>query len=144
MGNVQVAADDYGLLLIQPGEIPPESLVPLHPVADPGQLPLGVGGVAGGKEKRRVFQGNHASLRVQLRHPYAVADGKGRVLCKDGSAGVALFLGVVPVLFVAGKLQRNLSCLELRLLQTEKVGVQGIKGFLPALAHAGAQAVYIP
>ena len=65
-----------------------------------GKPPLGVGGVAGDEEEAGIFQRNEPPLGVQLRLSKTVAHGDGSLLREDGRAGIALFLGVVPVLTV--------------------------------------------
>ena len=63
---------------------------------------------------------------------------------EDGDAGIALFLGAVPVLVVARKIKVGLVRLHLGFAQAEDVGVLGLKKIKKALARTGAQAVYIP
>ena len=74
-------------------------------MVDPGQLPLGVGGVAGDKPEIGILQGDEPAFRVQLRDPQAVTDRKRFGFREDGGAGVAFFLGGVPKLTIAGELQ---------------------------------------
>ena len=46
MGHVQVAAVDHRLLAVQLQQVRPDIVLPLHAVVQPGQLILGVGGIA--------------------------------------------------------------------------------------------------
>ncbi|SCJ62472.1 Uncharacterised protein [uncultured Ruminococcus sp.] len=75
---------------------------------------------------------------------HAVRAGQGLAFRKDGRAAVALPVGVVPILLVAGQVQINLTFLELCFLQAENIGVQSGKNIHKSFFHYGAQAVYIP
>src|SRR3712207_9311695 len=55
---------------------------------------------------------------------HAVGNADGVVLCVDGSAAVAFFIGIVPVTFIALELKIELSGLHFRLLKTKKVCVE--------------------
>ena len=81
---------------------------------------------------------------VVFLHADAVSHLYGLFLCKNCSAGIALFLGAVPVLVVARKVKVGLVRLHLGLAQAEDVGVLGLKKIKKAFARTGAQAVYIP
>ena len=63
---------------------------------------------------------------------------------EDGSTRVALLLGIVPITLVALELQVKLSCLHLRFLQTEEIGIQLTEHLTEALALAGTQTIHIP
>ena len=58
---------------------------------------------------------------------HAVTDGQGLDAGEDGRAAVALAVGVVPILFVARKVDVDLAFLEFRFLQAEQVGVEVVK-----------------
>ena len=73
-----------------------------------------------------------------------IADAQRLGFGEDSDAGIALFLGAVPVLVVARKIKVGLVRLHLGLAQAEDVGVLGLKKIKKALARTGAQAVYIP
>ena len=60
------------------------------------------------------------------------------VVGKDGGAGVAFLLGIVPVLVIVGKLQIYLAFLELRFLKAEDVGVSLMEKIKKAFLNAGA------
>lgn len=49
------------------------------------------------------------------------------MFCKDCRAGVAFFLGVIPVLVVARQIKCDLSFLQLGFLDAEKIGICGMK-----------------
>ena len=111
MGHVQVAAGDDGLMLIQLRQVVSEGFVPLETMVDPGQSRLGVGGVAGHKVKCRVFQCDQPPFRVQLRDADAVGDRQRLLPGENCRTGVALFLGVIPELRIAGQGKVNLAFL---------------------------------
>ena len=144
MGHIQIPADNHGLFLIQPFQVLPEGIVPFEPMVNPGQLPLGIGSIAGHQEEVGIFQGDQSSFIVQLRVSQTEGAGKRRFSGKDGCSGVALLLRVVPILGVARQRKRNLIRLKLGFLQTEKIRLRGVKKFLKAFAKAGPQAVNIP
>ena len=144
MGHIQVAADDHWLLAVQFRNFPAKGFVPFHPVVNSGQLPLGVGGVAGHQEELWIFQGNHSALVVQLRHSQTVRDGQGLLPGKYGGAGISLFLGIIPIHVVIRQGKGQLPGGELGLLQAEKVGVCICKILHKAFFHTGPQTVYIP
>ena len=72
--HIQVAANDHNLFFVQLMQIIAEGIIPLQTVVDSGQLPLGIGGVAGDEEKAFVFQCNQTPFRIQFRYTDTVAD----------------------------------------------------------------------
>jgi hypothetical protein len=113
-------------------------------VVQTGQTALCVGSIAGHEEELGVLGGDDPSFIVQLGNANAVAYGKGLLFGEERRAGVALLLGRVPVLVVAGKIQFDLTGLELRLLQAEAVSVYLMEKVLKTLLNTGSQAVYVP
>ena len=105
---------------------------------------LRIRSVAGDKIKLLIFERDHPPLVVEVVNAHAVGDGKRFVLCKDGRAGIALFLGRVPELKIPREVDRDLLRLQFRLLQAEKIRVKRCKILRKALLHTGAQAVDIP
>ena len=81
---------------------------------------------------------------VVLIDTHAVADGQGRQAGEDGRAAVAFAVGIVPVLFIARQVQVDLAGLELRFLQAEDVGVEGLERIHEAFLHGSPQAVDVP
>ena len=144
VGNIQIAAEDHGLDLIQTAQVCSEGFLPFHPMINSCKLPLGIGGVAGDKIEFRVLQGDDPAFCIQFRHADAAGDIHGGVAGKDGGAGIALLFGVAPVLLIAGQLKLDLSFLQLRLLKAEKVRIQLGKAFQKAFLYTGTQAVNIP
>src|SRR5699024_2783995 len=74
----------------------------------------------------------------------AVGHRQGLLLGENGRAGVALLVGVVPVLVVARQVQLQLARLELGLLQAVDVRVRQGAEVQKALPDAGPQAVDVP
>ena len=144
MRDVQVTADDDRLFLVEGMKIVAKGILPRHAVVDALQAVLCVRGVAGEQEKFRVFQRDDAAFMVEIFRADAVDNIHRRVFRKDRRAGVALFLGGIPELLIAGQFQRHLMRLRLGFLQTEKVGVHHPENFLKPLLQAGADAVDIP
>ena len=99
---------------------------------------------AGDDEEIVVFQGHNPALVVQLFYTDAVTDRNRLVLGKDGCAGIAFFLGIVPILVVAGKRKIQLAFRQLGFLQAEKVCICFLKKVQKPFLYAGPQAVNIP
>ena len=79
-----------------------------------------------------------------LIHADAVRDRNRLLPGEDGRAGIALFIGAVPILVIAGKIDLGLSLLHLGLLQAIDIRIGLPHIFHKALAQAGAQAVDVP
>jgi hypothetical protein len=77
-------------------------------------------------------------------YAHAITYAQRLVLGINGCTGVSFFLSVVPITLVALKLKVELSLLHLCFLQAEEVGIEFLKLVLEVLAHASAQAIYIP
>lgn len=75
---------------------------------------------------------------------HAVRYGEGMLPCKYCRAAVAFFVGVIPILFIAGKSQVDLPFLQFGFLQAENIGVQGVEGIHKSFFYSGAEAVDIP
>ena len=144
MRDIQITADNHRLFLVELMQIGSECILPRHPVVNPLQTVLRVRRIAGDQEKRRIFQRDDASLMVKRFYSDTVGNILRRVLCKYCRAGIAFFLCRIPELLIAGEVKLHLMRLCLRLLQTEKIGVQRVENFLKALLHAGANSVDIP
>ena len=142
--NVHVAADHDRLVPVERADELAERIVPLHPVFQPAQTVLRVRRVDAHKIKLRVFGCDDTALQIVLRQTEVILHVERLGLCEEGSAGVALLLGAAPVLVIPRQLERDLTGLELRLLQAEDVGVQRAERVREALGHTGAQSVDIP
>ena len=81
---------------------------------------------------------------VVLVNPYDVGHAYWVMLCKDSSTRITFFLGIVPIRFIAVKLQVQLSCLHFCLLQAKKVCSQRLKGFGKPFAYTRPKAIYVP
>ena len=144
MGHVEVAADDDRLVPVQFQQVLAEVVFPFHAVRQAGQFALGIGCIAGHEVVFREFQGDQAPFVVVLVDAHTVADGQGRQAGEDGRAAVAFAVGIVPVLFIARQVQVYLAGLELRFLQAEDVGVEGLERIHEAFLHDSPQAVDVP
>ena len=144
MGHVHVAADDHGLLGVQRAGIGTEIILPGHAVVQALEPVLGVGHIDADQIEVFVFQRDAAALVAVGLGTDAHVHGEGGMPGEDGGTGVALLLGVVPVLLIAGEGKIDLPGLKLGLLQAEEVRIQGGKALFKALFHAGAKAVYVP
>ena len=111
-----IAAGDDGLARVQLLELLAERVIPAEPVVDALEGVLRIRSVAGDKIKLLIFERDHPPLVVEVVNAHAVGDGKGCVLCKDGRAGIALFLGRVPELRIYREVNRDLLRLQFRLL----------------------------
>ena len=79
-----------------------------------------------------------------LLHANSVSYRKRLFFCKKRRSGIALFFRVIPVLMIPRKIQVNLTGLQLRLLQTEYIGICLMEEVQKILSHTGTQAVHIP
>ena len=68
----------------------------------------------------------------------AVGDAERLYFGEDRGAGVAFFLGVVPVLLIAGEIHLDLPGLEFSLLQAKHICVYLIKNLHKVLFHNGS------
>ena len=66
---------------------------------------------------------------IMLRDPDPSPDRKRLLLHKHRSPGIPLLFRIIPVLVIPRKLQIDLSFLQLRLLQAERIGVRILKIF---------------
>ena len=144
MGHVQVPAVHHRLCFVQTLEIVQQIVLPLHAVADAGQLALGVGGVAVHQPELGIFQGDEPPLVVMLLHIHAVGDGQGLRPGKNGGARVSLLVRRIPELMVTGQLHLRLPPLHFGLLEADKIGVQRQHRFRKPFFQAGPQAVHVP
>ena len=144
MGHVQVAAVDHRLFGVQRHQIGTDVVLPFHAVVQPGQLILGVGGVAADQIEIVELGGDDPSLVAVDIVSEVIGHGQGRTAREHGGAGVARLVGAVPEPLVA--LQRK-GCLlrtHLRLLQADDVRIRQRAEVQKALVQAGPQAVDVP
>ena len=144
VGHIQVTAEDDRLFRVQPQQIGPERVLPLHPVVQPLQPVLTVGRVAVDEIKFRVFQRQDPPLVVVLLDADAHCHGQRRLFAPARCAGVALLLGGVGVLGVALRGKIRLTGLHFRLLHRKDVGVQRRKACGKIMGQTGPQTVDIP
>ena len=144
MRHVHVAAHDDGFSLVQPFQVGSEVLLPLHAVVESAKPVLTVGHIDIDKEEVGHFERDDSPLVVVLFHADPVGHVQGDMARVDGGAGIALFLRIVPVGVVAKEIQVELSLLQFRFLQAEKIGIQALKYLLKILSHDGSQTVHIP
>ena len=121
-----------------------EDAFPFHAVGTPRQFVLGVWSVTGDKVEAVIFEGDHSTFGIADCGADAACDLKRFVFCKDCRAGVAFFLGVIPVLVVARQIKCDLSFLQLGFLNTEKIGICGMKIVEKSFLYTGAQPVNVP
>ena len=120
MCNIQISTDDDSFTsssLFQKGK---KIFFPLHAVRKSCQFVLGIRSVTGNQIKSVVFQCDDTPLMVMLRDADAIRDREWFVFCKNGSAGIAFFFGVIPELMVAGEIKGNLPFLSNFVSWTQK------------------------
>jgi len=144
MSHIQVAAEDDRLFCVQPQQVGPEIVFPLHPVIQPLEAVLAVGGVAVDKIELRIFQRQHPALVVMLVDANARRHGQRLGPAPAGRAAVALFLRRVSIFCVAFRRKIRLARLHLGLLYREDVGVQRGKACGEIVGQAGPQAIDVP
>ena len=144
VGHIHVSAYHHSLLPGKAADICTEMVFPLHPVVEPAQSVLGVGGVDIDQVEVRHLKGYDPPLLVVLLILHAVADAdRLQPRIYDG-AGVTFLDCIVPVRTVALKLHVYLPILKFGLLQAYKIGVQGLEYLGKILPGDGSQAVDIP
>ena len=79
-----------------------------------------------------------------LRNSNTIVYRKRFFFGKNGCAGVAFFGGVIPVLKIAGQIERNLAFLQLALLDTENISVHLMKISKKSFLYTCTKSVYIP
>ena len=104
----------------------------------PCQLPLGIGGVAGYEIEFVIFCRDQPTLRIQFFNAKTVGNGNGLLLCENGCSGIALLLGIVPELVIAGKGKIDLSRLKFGFLQTEEISIDAVKKFGETFPHTSS------
>jgi hypothetical protein len=62
----------------------------------------------------------------------------------DSGTRVTFLIGIVPIRLVTFELKVELTCLHLRLLKTEEIGIERLENITETLSLAGAQTIYIP
>ena len=144
MGHIHVPAHHHRLLLLETEQIVPEGIFPFHPVGKACQPPLGVGGIHIHQEKLREPAGDDPALGVMLRQPQAISYIQGFFFGKDRRAGIALLLGAVPILKIAGGVHLRLLFLHLGFLDAEDIGLTFLKIIQKSFSQTGPQAVDIP
>ena len=144
MRYVQVGGVNDGLFPVESQEVPPQIILPLHPVVDALEFVLGVGRVAAHEEKGRVFGGDQSSF-VAVQVPAEIIAHLQRFPPgENGGAGVAFFVGAVPEAVIAGQVELCLLGLHFGFLQAEHVRIFRCSKIEKPLAQACAQAVYVP
>ena len=111
MCNIQISTDNDRFYLVEPFQKGKKIFFPLHAVRKSCQFVLGIRSVTGNQIKSIVFQCDDTPLMVMLRDADAIRDREWFVFCKNGSAGIAFFFGVIPELMVAGEIKGNLPLL---------------------------------
>ena len=81
---------------------------------------------------------------IVLLHANPITDRERLYARKDRCAGVALFLGAVKILLIAGQIKDRLPLLHLCLLQAENIGIQFLEGLHEPLFERGTQTVDVP
>ena len=144
VSDVEVAAEDHGLGLLQLLEIRQKSVLPCHAVIQTAKLILRVRRIAGHGKEIREFRCDHPSLVVMLLDADTVTDRKRLLLGEHRRARISLLFGVVPVGVIPLGREVDLPLLKLCLLQTENVRVDLFEKVLKPLCHAGSQTVDVP
>ena len=111
MCNIQISTDNDRFYLVEPFQKGKKIFFPLHAVRKSCQFVLGIRSVTGNQIKSIVFQCDDTPLMVMLRDADAIRDREWFVFCKNSSARIAFFFGIIPELMVAGEIKGNLPLL---------------------------------
>lgn len=145
MRHVQVTAPHDRLFSLQHLEKFQEIPIPLLPILEPRQLPLGIGGVNIDEEEILILGGENPAFLVMFRDREMRRDFQRPVLREDRGAGVALFHSAIPISRVMrGPELFDLLRRTLGLLETEDVWFLGGEEFEKILFQHSPQAVHVP
>ena len=148
MRDVEVAAQNNRLLIVQPLDVLQHVLVPLLPVAQTDQAPLRVGHVRVDEEKFVKLQGQSSALGVVLLLPDSLHAAERVLLAQHGHPAVPLlvlrFVPVVFVLLLFLNFRRQVFGGALCFLETDYVGVVFQQPIKSLLFDVGADAVDVP
>jgi len=143
--DVQVAAEDHRLALLEGAQVLQERRIPLLLAElQPGQLALHVGRVHRDHEHVVELGGEHPALGVQLGDAQARPHRPQRHARQDGGARVAWTQRGVPVHRPAGQVELDLRGQRADLLQADQVGAAAVQVIEKTLVQAGPQAVDVP
>ena len=144
MCHIEIATADYRFLFLKLQKIGKKIFFPFHPVFQPSQFTLGIGGIYCYKIKLRKFQSNHSAFFVMFFYSHSVCYGQRLSFCKNSSSGISPSVGIIPVLMITRKFQLYLSFLTFGFLQTENICIQFMKAIFKTLCNAGSDPIYIP
>lgn len=144
LGMAKYVAENNRLVLLQPFEIGQEIVLPFHPVVQSCKAVLGVGGIAGNHVVFRELSRYDTPLGIVFLHTDPICHGNGLLPGKYSSAGISLFPRIIPVLVISGKVQFDLSLLQLALLDAEHIRIHSLEEIQEPLSHAGSEPIYIP
>ena len=111
MGYIEISTDNDRFYLVEPFQKGKKIFFPLHAVRKSCQFVLGIRSVTGNQIKSIVFQCDDTPLMVMLRDADAIRDREWFVFCKNSSARIAFFFGIIPELIVPGEIKGNLPLL---------------------------------
>ena len=144
VSHVHVATHYHRLARIESKQIGAEIVFPAHAVVEAAQSVLAVGRIDAHQEEFVHFKRNHTSLVVVLVDAYAVGDIERLVAAENRRTAISFLVGIIPPRLITRKLKVELSCLHLRLLQAEEIGIKLRKNLAEILPHYGTQAINIP
>ena len=144
MSHIQVATKNDRLLRIETLEVGTEGIFPRHTIVKTLQAILRVGRIAADEVEIRHLKRNDAAFVVVLIDANTISHTERLVTGKDGSTGITLLIGIVPIRLIALEGQIELSFLHLRLLKTEEVGIQLTENLTESFTLASAKPIYIP
>ena len=146
VGDVEIAAEEHGLFLLQLLRVGEQRAVPLLPEADAHKLGLRVGHVDADDVAVVELRGDRAALGVVRHRSEAERDGHGFLFREERGAAVAFFLRGVPDHLVAlgPRDALHVAGQRLHFLEANHVGFRRGHPVEQALAERGAHAVDVP
>lgn len=145
VGDVEIAAEDYGLGGLESAKEGQERPVPVLSIVEAGQFPLGVGDVDVDEEEVGELGGEHSSFAVMRGNADAGGYVEGAMSGEDGGAAVTLLLGGVPVGGIGGgPALLDVVGAGFGFLEAEDVGAVVLEVVQEVLAQHRAETVDIP
>ena len=142
--HIHIPANHHRLGLFELLQISAEIILPAHTVIQPLEFVLRVGDIGVHQEEIPEFQSNRTPFVVVLVYAYSRSYRKRMPACVDCGSGIAVLVRIIPIGFVSGKLQINLSGFQFRLLQADAIRVETLENPGKTLADHSPQAVHVP
>lgn len=159
VGDIEIAAEDNGLFLLELFAVGQEGRIPMLPAhVQAGEFALAVGGVNGDQPEFGILGGQDSPLFIGVTEDVtfylvfvdnclgqAAGDVERLGFAEDGGAGVAFLFGRVPVFVILWQVDFSLTLFSFGFLNTQNIRlVLGDKRLKSAFIDDCADAVDVP